>query len=69
MLIRLFLKKLEQPLIAAPIICAPCKDYRTEINDTFVGFSDFINIAMPMYKLIEYSNNYSDSSGRLKEIR
>ena len=45
--------------------CAPFKDCRTEINDTFVDYADFINIAMPMYNLIEYSDNYSDTSGSL----
>ena len=45
--------------------CAPFKDCRTEINDTFVDYADFINIAMPVYNLIENSDNYSDSSGSL----
>ena len=45
--------------------CAPFKNCRTEINDTFVDYADFINIAMPMYNLIEYSDNYSDTSGSL----
>ena len=45
--------------------CAPFKDCRTEINDTFIDYADFINITMPMYNLIEYSNNYSDTSGSL----
>ena len=36
-----------------------------EINKNFVDKADFINIAMPMYNLIEYSNNYSDTSGCL----
>ena len=45
--------------------CAPFKDCRTEINDTFVDYADFINIAMPMCNLIEYSGNYSDTSGIL----
>ena len=45
--------------------CAPFKDCRTEINYTFVDYADFINIAMPMYNLIEYSDNYSDTSGSL----
>ena len=35
--------------------CAPFKDYGTAINDTFVDYADFINIAKPMYNLIEYS--------------
>ena len=41
------------------------KDCRTKANDTFVDYADFINIAMPMHNLIEYSDNYSDTSGRL----
>ena len=28
--------------------CAPFKDCRTETNDTFVDYADFINITMPM---------------------
>ena len=42
---------------------APFKDCRTEINDTFGDYADFINIIMPMYNLIECSDNYSDTSG------
>ena len=59
----------KQPLDAATQVifknCAPFKDCRTEINDTFVDYADFINIAMSMYNLIEYSDNYSDTSGSL----
>ena len=59
----------KQPLNAATQVvfknCAPFKDCRTEINDTFVDYADFINITMPMYNLIEYSDNYSDTSGSL----
>ena len=49
--------------------CAPFKDCRTEINDTFVDYADFINITMPMYNLIEYSDNYSDTSGSLWQFK
>ena len=49
--------------------CAPFKDCRTEINDNFVDYANFINIAMPMYNLIEYSNNYSDTSGSLWQFK
>ena len=35
------------------------------INETFVDEADIINITMPMYNLLEYSNNYSDTSGSL----
>ena len=49
--------------------CAPLKDCRTEISDTFVDYADFINIAIPMYNLIEYSDNYSDTSGSLSDFK
>ena len=42
--------------------CAPFKYCRTEISDTFVDCADFINIIIPMYNLIEYIYNYSDTS-------
>ena len=45
--------------------CPPFKNCRTEINDTFVDYADFINIAMPMYNLIEDSDDYSDTSESL----
>ena len=45
--------------------CAPFKECRTEINETLVDKTEYINIAMPMYNLTEYSNNYSDTSGSL----
>ena len=31
--------------------------------------TDFINITMPMYNLIEYSDNYSDTSGSLWQFK
>ena len=49
--------------------CAPFKKCRTEINETFVDDSEHINIAMPTYNLIEYSNNYSDTSGSFGNLR
>ena len=39
--------------------------FRTEINDTFVDEAKHIDLAMPIYNLIDYSDNYSDSSGWL----
>ena len=35
------------------------------MNETFVDEADFINITMPMYNVIEYSDNYSDTSRSL----
>ena len=61
--------KTNEPLAAATQVafenCAPFKDCRTEINDALVDYAGFINIAMPMYNFIEYSDNYSGSSGSL----
>ena len=48
--------------------CAPFEKFRTEINETFVDEADFINITMPMYNLIEYSDNYSDTLGSFSAI-
>ena len=49
--------------------CAPFEKCRTEINETFVDETDFINITMSMYNLIEYSDNYSDTSGSLWQFK
>ena len=39
----------------------PFNKCRTEINGTSVDEGDFINITMPLYNLIEYSDNYSNT--------
>ena len=49
--------------------CVPFKECRTEINETFVDEAEHINIVMPMYNLIEYSDNYSDTSGSLWQFK
>ena len=45
--------------------CTPFEKCRTEMNETFIDEADFINITMSMYNLIEYSVNYSFTSGSL----
>ena len=45
--------------------CTPFEKCSTEIDGTLVDEKKFINIRMPMYNLIEYSHNYSDTSGSL----
>ena len=45
--------------------CAPFEKYRTEINKTFADEADFISITVPIYNLIEYSDNYSGTKGIL----
>ena len=49
--------------------CAPFRKCRTEINETFIDEAEHINIAMPMYNLIEYSDNYSYTSGSLWQFK
>ena len=45
--------------------CAPFTNCRSEINNTQVDNAQDIDIVMPMYNLIEYSNNYAKTSGSL----
>ena len=49
--------------------CAPFSTCKTEINDAFIDEANHIYTAMPMYNLIEYSDNYSDISGGLRQFR
>ena len=45
--------------------CAPFRKCKTDINDTFIDEAEHINIAIRMYNLIKYIDNYSDTSGSL----
>ena len=45
--------------------CAPFTNCISEINNTQVDNAKDINIAMPMYNLIGYSDNYAKTSGSL----
>ena len=47
--------------------CAPFTKCNLEINDEHVHTAQNLNITMPMYNLIEYSDNYQDSSATLYE--
>ena len=49
--------------------CTPFRKFRTELNATFIDELEHINIAMPVYNLIEYSDNYSDTSGSLWQFK
>ena len=42
--------------------CAPFTECNLEINDEHVDTAENLVIVMPMYNLIEYSDNYQDSS-------
>ena len=41
--------------------CAPFEKCSSEIDGTLVDEANFIYIIMPVYNLIEYSDNYSDT--------
>ena len=45
--------------------CAPFTNWITEINNIQVDNAKDIDIVMPMYNLIEYSDNYAKTSGSL----
>ena len=45
--------------------CAPFTNCINEINNTQIGNAKDIDIVMPMYNLIEYSDNYAKTTGSL----
>ena len=45
--------------------CTPFTSYISKINNTQIDYRENIYIAMPMYNLVEYSDNYSKTSGSL----
>ena len=45
--------------------CAPFTDCISKINNTQIDNAKDIDIVMPMYSLIEYSDNHSKTSGSL----
>ena len=49
--------------------CAPLIKCNLEINDEHVDIAENLDIVMPMYNLIEYSDNYQDSSATLYQYK
>ena len=49
--------------------CAPFTKFNLEINDEHVDTAENLDIVMPMYNLIEYSDNYQDSSATLYQYK
>ena len=49
--------------------CAPFTKCNLEINDEHVDTAEDLDIPMPMYNLIEYSDNYQDSSATLYQYK
>ena len=49
--------------------CAPFNKYNLEINDEHIDTAENLNIVMSMYNLIEYSDNYQNSSATLYQYK
>ena len=49
--------------------CALFTRYVTHINNKHVETPENLDITMSMFVLIEYSDNYSDSSGSLSQFK
>ena len=49
--------------------CGPFTICNSEINDEHVDTAENVDIVMPMYSLIEYSDNYQDSSATLYQYK
>ena len=49
--------------------CAPFTKCNLEINDEHLDTADDLDITMPMYNLIEYLDNYQDSSATLYQYK
>ena len=49
--------------------CAPFTRCATPINDEHIDTAENVDIILPMYNLIEYSDNYSHISGSLWQFK
>ena len=49
--------------------CAPFSKCNLAINDEHVDTAENLDIVMPIYNLIEYSDNYQDSSATLYQYK
>ena len=49
--------------------CAPFTKCNLEINDEHIDTTENLDTTMPMYNLIEYSDNYQDSSATLYQYK
>ena len=49
--------------------CAPFRTCDVTINDEYVEKAEDLDIVMPMYNLLEYSDNYQDLAGSLCQFK
>ena len=45
--------------------CAPFTECTIKINNTQIDYAKYLDVAMPMYNLVENSDNCSKTSGSL----
>ena len=49
--------------------CAPFRTCNININDEYVEQAEYLDVVMPMYNLLEYSDNYQDTTGSLYQFK
>ena len=49
--------------------CTPCTYCVRKINNKQINNAKYIDLVMPLYNLIKYSDNYSKTSGSLWQYR
>ena len=49
--------------------CAPFQTCNVNINDEYVEPAKYLDIIMPMYNLLEYSDNYKDTTRSLYQFK
>ena len=47
--------------------CAPFTDCASEMDNTKIDNAKAIDVVIPVHNVIEYSNNYSETSGNLQQ--
>ena len=48
---------------------APFRSCISKINNTFIGNTENLEVVAPLYNLLEYSDNYSITSGSLSNYQ
>ena len=49
--------------------CAPFLTCNININDEYIEEANYLDVIMPMYNLLEYSDNYQDTTGTLYQFK
>ena len=49
--------------------CAPFRTCNININNEYIEKSNYLDIIMPMYNLLEYSDNYENTTGSLYQFK